>query len=93
MITTEHARPKLGPNRAVVITKIDDVSIQDWPLKVDAYPDSPLYEPGTPLPPGKVLLRIRSGGICGSDVRSYTTGCDSLGGEDGASSVLERKLI
>lgn len=27
-------------NRAVVISKINDVSIQDWPLKVDAYPDS-----------------------------------------------------
>ncbi len=74
MITKELERYKLGRNRSVVITKIDDVSIQDWPLKIDAYPDSPLYVPGTPLPPGKVLLRVRSGGICGSDVGVGTPG-------------------
>jgi threonine dehydrogenase-like Zn-dependent dehydrogenase len=68
VITTEFERPKLDKNRAVVISKIDDVSIQDWPLKLDACPDSPLYVPGTPLPPGRVLLRVRAGGICGSDV-------------------------
>ena len=72
MITAEPERPKLGKNRAVIISKIDDVSIQDWPLKLDAYRDSPLYVPGTPLPPGRVLLRVRSGGICGSDVGART---------------------
>lgn len=67
---------KLGKNRALIQSKIDDISIQDWPLKTGAYADSPVYEAGTPLPRGSALLRVRAAGICGSDVKhNFGSGC------------------
>ncbi|EXJ75275.1 uncharacterized protein A1O5_01971 [Cladophialophora psammophila CBS 110553] len=64
----------VSKNRAVILSKINDVSVQDWPLKLDSYRDSPPYEPGSPLPSGKALVRVRAGGICGSDIHFWKEG-------------------
>lgn len=62
---------KVETNKAVVLSGVNQLEIRSWPLKVNAFADGAIYNPDDGLPPGTVLLRVRSGGICGSDVSGF----------------------
>lgn len=52
------------PNRALVISDINKIGVQEWPFELEVVDGIPV------IPEGKVLVRVKVTGICGSDVSS-----------------------
>ncbi|KAH8807134.1 chaperonin 10-like protein [Xylogone sp. PMI_703] len=56
------------PNRALVVSGPNKLDIRPWPLSLEVLEGHPI------VPDGNVLIRVRSSGICGSDIHFWKEG-------------------